>query len=231
MNISGISGLATKTSYVMFLLSATLQKYAGAKDTAVILLNVKHDDLLHIHEPNQKLSDDDRRMWAQLGLEPKPFDRDRTHYLLPHGKYTASTGKPNSHSTPNIPHDMYAYALSDAKDKIDLLMGHVPDVWDTLRALVGIVQEGLAAGAKDKRCGMVRTWSGLLDGSPLYEVADGKQKGIGEVPTSTINRFRRITSPPAYRIGLPHSESDFWNCCQPIPSPKPIDGNAQQYNG
>jgi hypothetical protein len=192
MNISGISGLATKTSYVMFLLSATLQKYSGAKDTAVILLNVKHDDLLHIHEPNQKLSDNDRRMWGQLGLEPKPFEKDRTHYLLPHGKYTASTGKPNSHSTPNIPHDIYAYALSNARDKIDLLMGHVPDVWDTLRALVGVVQEGLAAGPKDKRWGMVRTWSGLLDGPPLYEVTDGKQKSIGEVPTSTINRFRRI---------------------------------------
>src|SRR5206468_7498891 len=26
---------------------------------------------------------------------------------------------------------------------IDLLMGHVPDIWDTLRALIGIIQEGL----------------------------------------------------------------------------------------
>lgn len=192
MNISGISGLATKTSYVMFLLSATLQKYAGAKNTAVILLNVKHDDLLHIHEPNDRLSDRDRQMWTQLGLEPKPFDKGHVHYLLPHGKHTANTGKPNSHSTPNIPHDIYAFALANARDKLDLLMGHVPDVWDTLRALIGTIQEGLTAGPKDKRWGTVKTWSGLLDGPPLFEVADGKQKAIGEVPTSTINRFRRI---------------------------------------
>jgi hypothetical protein len=192
MNISGISGLATKTSYVMFLLSATLQKYAGAKNTAVILLNVKHDDLLHIHEPNERVSENDRRMWAQLGLEPRPFEKGQVHYLLPHGKHTANTGRPNSHSMPNIPHDIYAYALSNARDKIDLLMGHVPDVWDTLRALIGVVQEGLAAGPKDKRWGTVKTWSGLLDGPPLFEVSEGKQKGIGEVPTSTINRFRRI---------------------------------------
>src|ERR1035441_3015016 len=54
MNISGISGLATKTSYVMFLLTATLQRYSDADKTAVILLNVKHDDLLHIHEPRSE---------------------------------------------------------------------------------------------------------------------------------------------------------------------------------
>src|SRR5439155_17637273 len=118
----------------------------------------------------------DCRMWTQLGLEPRPFDNGRVHYLLPHGKHTANTGRPNSHSTPNIPHDIYAYALSNARDKIDLLLGHVPDVWDTLRALIGTVQEGLAAGAKDKRWGTVKTWSGLLDGPPLFELADGKQK-------------------------------------------------------
>jgi hypothetical protein len=33
MNISGISGLATKTSYVMFLLTATLQRYSDAAKT------------------------------------------------------------------------------------------------------------------------------------------------------------------------------------------------------
>jgi hypothetical protein len=193
MNISGISGLATKTSYVMFLLSAALQKYADADKTAGILLNVKHDDLLHIHEPNKDLGEDDRHMWKQLGLDPKPFPKDRVHYLLPNGKLTASTGRPNSHATPDIPYDIYAYALSNTRDKIDLLLGHVPDVWDTLRALVGAVQEGLTAGERDKRWGTVKTWAGLLDGPPLCEkTEEGKPKGFGEVPATTVNRFRRI---------------------------------------
>lgn len=192
MNISGISGLATKTSYVMFLLSAALQRYADAENTAVILLNVKHDDLLHVHEVNDNMKDRDREMWRVLGLEPKPFPKDRVHYLLPNGKQTANTGKPNSHSVPNIPHDIYAYALANTKDKIDLMMGHVPDVWDTLRALIGVVQEGLTAGAKDKRWANVKSWSGLLDGPPLFDMTDGKQKGIGEIPAITVNRFRRI---------------------------------------
>lgn len=128
-------------------------------------------------------------MWTQLGLESEPFDKGQVHYLLPHGKHTANTGKPNSHSTPNIPHDIYAYALSNARDKLDLLMGHVPDVWDTLRALIGTIQEGLTAGPKDKRWGMVKTWSGLLDGPPLYEVGDGKQKQIGEARSAPLTAF------------------------------------------
>lgn len=192
MNISGISGLATKTSYVMFLISAALQRYADADKTAVILLNVKHDDLLHIHEPNEKLTDYDREIWRKLGLEATPFPSDRVHYLLPNGKHTANTGKPNSHSTPDIPHDVYAYALGNAKDKLDLLMGHVPDSWDTMRALIGEVQQGLEAGPRNPKWGMVKTWQSLLDGPPLFDPKEAKAQGVGEVAAITVNRFRRI---------------------------------------
>lgn len=192
MNISGISGLATKTSYVMFLISAALQKYADAENTAVILLNVKHDDLLHIHEPNDALTDHDRGMWQKLDLEAKPFDKKRVHYLLPNGKFTANTGKPNSHATPNIPHDIYAYALANSKDKLDLLMGHVPDQWDTLRGLIGEIQQGLEAGGKKNDWSTVKTWASLLDGPPLFDPVEMKVKQVREVPSITVNRFRRI---------------------------------------
>lgn len=192
LNISGISGLATKTSYVMFLISAMLQKYAEAENTAVVLLNVKHDDLLHIHEPNEDLTERDYEMWRKLGLQAIPFPKDRIHYLLPNGKYTANTGKPNSHWTPDIPHDIYAYALANAKDKIDLLMGHVPDTWDTIRALIGEIQSGLEAGSKNKKWSTVKTWSTLLDGLPLFDPQEMKAQQVNEVAPITVNRFRRI---------------------------------------
>lgn len=192
MNISGISGLATKTSYVMFLMQAALQKYADAEKTAVVLLNVKHDDLLHLHEPAADLPDEHREMWKQLGLDPKPFEKDRVHYLLPNGKHSANTGKPNSHATPNIPYDVYAYALSNARDKIDMLVGHVPDTWDTLQALVGEIQMGLSDTSPKSQWASVKTWKGLLDGPPLLDPTTGKAQGIGGVPMTTVNRFRRI---------------------------------------
>lgn len=192
MNISGISGLATKTSYVMFLLSATLQRYADADKTAVILLNVKHDDLLHLHEPNDRLTAGDREMWQLLGLEPKPFPSDRVHYLLPNGKNTANTGRPNSHATPNIPYDIYAYALANTKDKLDLLLGHVPDAWDTMRALIGEVQQKLEKPGKDPNWSSVKTWPGLLDGPALVDQRENRTRQVGEVAAITVNRFRRI---------------------------------------
>jgi len=192
MNISGISGLATKTSYVMFLLTATLQRYVEADKTAVILLNVKHDDLLHIHESNEKLTPADQKMWQSLGLQAKPFPSQRVHYLLPNGKYTVNTGKPNSHSTPDIPFEIYAYALKNSKDKLDLLMGHVPDAWDTMRALVGEIQQKLENPGKDPNWASVKTWQSLLDGPGLVDPKENKTRAVGEVAPITVNRFRRI---------------------------------------
>ena len=79
VNISGISGLATKTSYAMFLIQSILQKSSQEEreKIAVILLNVKHGDLLQIDSaPDNDLSDKEIEKWEKLGLEPKPFDSD-----------------------------------------------------------------------------------------------------------------------------------------------------------
>jgi hypothetical protein len=190
--VGGKSGLATKTSYAMFLISATFQKYAEAAETAAIVVNVKQDDLLHIHEPNESMTDVDRKLWHQLGLKPIPFARDRVHYLLPTGEHTDNAGKPNSHSIPNIPYDTYAYTLANTKDKIDLLVGHFPDVWRELGPLTAIVQRGLASGPTDTNWGSVKTWSGLLDGPPLLDLSERRDKGIGEVRAGTVNRLRRV---------------------------------------
>lgn len=56
LNISGISGLAAKTSYAMFLLKAIQDKYLyedNIDDVAFLLFNVKGKDLLAIDEPNE----------------------------------------------------------------------------------------------------------------------------------------------------------------------------------
>ena len=71
-NISGISGLATKTSYIMFLLKAIQYKYKD--DVAIIIMNVKGDDLLHIHQPNEKITDEQRQDWNNLDIPCTPFE-------------------------------------------------------------------------------------------------------------------------------------------------------------
>lgn len=199
VNITGISGLATKTSYAMFLLQSILQttERAGIRNRiGVVILNVKHGDLLTIDEPPRGgLEPDQRGMWERLGLIPKPFDNVR--YLLPHAKDTPITGRPNSFRQPRRNWFVYAYSLQDAYNKLDLLLSQIPDPWDTLNALVGEVSAGLS----DPKTGLwgprgkwapVKDWRSLLYGPPLFDPAAGQNQKIGEVPPITVARFRRI---------------------------------------
>ena len=81
LNISGMSGLATKTSAVEFLLSSIFQHYPGHRGSvAAVCFNVKGPDLLFLDQAGT-LDDADRRRYARLGIEPGPFER--VHYFAP----------------------------------------------------------------------------------------------------------------------------------------------------
>lgn len=186
VNVSGISGLATKTTYMTFLIQSTLQTL-GTDDTAVILLNVKFDDLLHIHE-RRHLKPADQAVWDSLGLEAKPFPADHVHYLLPRSK--GHQGKPNSFAEPSISHKRYAYDLEYTATRLDLLLSHVPDPADTLGSMVSEVMEGL--GRKPRRTPWkdVNGWNDFLYNKPLSE--DGQAKPLGSIRASSVGRFLRL---------------------------------------
>ncbi len=187
VNISGISGLATKTSYITFLIQSILQTLSSEK-IAVILLNVKYDDLLHIHEA-RRLEDDETALWSRLGLRPEPWPADRVHYLLPWGKQTQTTGKPNIFGDSIPPGaSFYAYDLKTTAPKLDLLLSHVPDPWDTLGALIGEVSQGLQANESKWR--EIRTWQDLLSKPPLSE--NGIPQKFGNIAASSVGRFLRL---------------------------------------
>ncbi len=74
LNITGVSGLATKTSAIAFLLSSIFQTFPRHKGSvAAVCLNVKGPDLCFLDQPGE-ISDEDRRLYARLGLVPEPFD-------------------------------------------------------------------------------------------------------------------------------------------------------------
>jgi DNA helicase HerA-like ATPase len=83
MSISGISGVATKTSYALFVLYMLIESPVGRallggslSATKAVVFNVKGEDLLHLDRPNAKFAADAeaRAMWAALGVsDPKPF--------------------------------------------------------------------------------------------------------------------------------------------------------------
>ncbi len=181
VNISGISGLATKTSYAMFLLQSILQKIE-LSEVAIVILNVKHGDLLKIDEPPANLDDAQKSLWLKLGLEPKPFQN--VHYYLPRAK----NGEPNSFFRPRQS-QVYAYELNDCADKLDLLFSSVPDPTETIDLLVGEISNGLQDKTPKSAFGKVQDWDSLLNGEPLAD--QGKSKGIGDVKASSVGKFRR----------------------------------------
>lgn len=77
VSISGVSGVATKTSYATFLLHSLFNSGvlgAAVVNTKALIFNVKGEDLLHIDRPNIHLDDDQRLRYAVLGLPARPFE-------------------------------------------------------------------------------------------------------------------------------------------------------------
>ncbi len=77
VNISGISGVATKTTYAMFLLYALFHSpvLGGYRaNTKAIVFNVKGEDLMWLDRPNARLTDADSVEYARLGLPVGPFE-------------------------------------------------------------------------------------------------------------------------------------------------------------
>jgi len=76
VNISGISGVATKTSYATFLLYSLFNSGvlgAAATNTKGLIFNVKGEDLLFLDHANTRLDETERARYAALGLEAGPF--------------------------------------------------------------------------------------------------------------------------------------------------------------
>lgn len=187
INITGISGLATKTSYAMFLLQSILQKADDPNKIAVIILNVKHGDLLQIDEKGPDLPAEQKELWEAMGLKPEAFKN--VHYFLPKGK---TRGKPNSYITPNI-YSIYAYDFLHTADKLDFLFAQIPDTYFTLESIIAEIKEGAIHKQFDFK--NVNSWENLLNGPPLF---DSKTQSISEdwrkkknIAASSIGVFRR----------------------------------------
>jgi uncharacterized protein len=84
LNITGVSGLATKTSAVEWLLASLFTHFPEEKGSiAAICFNVKGPDLCYLDKPG-KVEKSDELLYEKLGVEPKPFES--VEYFAP---YTA----------------------------------------------------------------------------------------------------------------------------------------------
>jgi uncharacterized protein len=84
LNITGVSGLATKTSAVEWLLASLFKHFPEDKGSiAAVCFNVKGPDLCYLDQPG-KIEANDEVLYEKLGVEAKPFEN--VQYFAP---YTA----------------------------------------------------------------------------------------------------------------------------------------------
>src|SRR5687767_15577516 len=80
-----MSGLATKTSAVEWLISSVFAHFPESKGSiAAVCFNVKGPDLCYLDQPAVRLEDSDRALYEKMGVKPGPFESVR--YFAP---YTA----------------------------------------------------------------------------------------------------------------------------------------------
>jgi hypothetical protein len=181
VNISGISGLATKTSYAMFLLQSILQTSPDRDKIAVVILNVKQADLLQVDLRGPELPVEQKELWEAMGLEPRPFSPVR--YLLPRG----DGGQPNTFSPVPSIYTVYAYDLPGAATKLDLLFSNVADPSGTIEGIYGEIKEILAAGGAE--ADKMQSWSALLE--YLRQAMNNSGRWRGMFAGSSLGMFRR----------------------------------------
>jgi hypothetical protein len=187
LNISGISGLASKTSYAMFLLKNIQEKYLKEiKDESVafVFLNVKGRDLLAIDEPNNELPDSDKIMYEELGLEIKPFSNVK--YFYPFSKDIKSTTYADIEDVKAQQKlkkaYQYKYLFKDDKESLDLLFANIDDPTQTMESIVNTIVSG------DLSFSGVESWTDLDD-----EIKKYREKGdTGKDKTISVLSWRKF---------------------------------------
>ncbi len=189
INISGISGLATKTSYAMFLLQAIAQRN---KDVAMIILNVKGDDLLMLDMRNPVISESQIADWEKAGLSCQPFSSVK--YLYPYRKsreeYFSNTSLPKHMVEAQIENGIaknYVYTYEHDKEKLDLLFSNVDDPNFTIESILNFIAESQEFESL--------TWETfkqkLKDFTKVEKHRVGENK---EIPIQSWRKFSRLIS-------------------------------------
>ena len=146
LNISGISGLACKTSYTMFLLNSLQQKFAKAQEndeecqrTAFVLFNVKGRDLLSIDKQGI-VDDENTSLYKMLDMEAKPFSNVHYYYPYSDNEVHAKTYADKNYLMSQFESDgnasKYKYSFKFSKDKLEFLFANEEDPTGTIASII-----------------------------------------------------------------------------------------------
>ena len=194
LNISGISGLASKTSYAMFLMKATQDVMSKRENESVafIMMNVKGTDLLKIDQMNecQNELDEIRPVYEKLGLEMKPFQQVK--YFYPYSKdYTAYTYEKeevikNRMNAGNAFQYKYLFENDEDKECLDLLFANVDDPNDTIESIINFI---ISNGGNFKG---VESWDDFKTALYQQTQSDTASKAGKEISVMSWRKFYRL---------------------------------------
>ncbi|GFI56598.1 ATP-binding protein [Muribaculaceae bacterium Isolate-113 (HZI)] len=192
INVSGISGLAAKTSYSMFLLNAIQQKFRldSGETAAFVLFNVKGRDLMAIDEPNIELSDKDKKIYSDLGLEVEPFHNVRYYYPYGKGGHLQSYAAPEDIASQKSRHIAFPYKFSfeQSLDMLDLLLANEDDSTGTLESCVNFIING---GGEFSGVSKWKTLIEKIDNCTKTSNAGGQKN---EIQVASWRKFKRCVS-------------------------------------
>ncbi len=200
LNISGISGLAAKTSYAMFLMKAIQDKFINNDETndnvAFVIFNVKGRDLMAIDRPNDFWADGPEEKdlthdeYNKLGLSTDPFKNVK--YFIP---YTNSRSSKQSTYLPiddindyieNNQLKKFKYVYSDDKENIEMMFADIDDPSQTMESIISKIIDD-----DDKDFGELITWNDFMD-----KVTENAQKGSttskGDISVLSWRKFKRV---------------------------------------
>lgn len=195
INVSGISGLAAKTSFSMFLLKAIQEKFRteNGETVAFVFFNVKGRDLMAIDEPNTELSGKDQKIYHDLGLSAQPFDNVSYYYPYSKDKVTANV---QSYAQPEDVNKQikqgkakkYKFIYENCIDKIDLLLANEDDSTGTLESCVNYIIN------RQEPFNAVDSWTTLrdkIDECTKTEANGGKKN---EIQVTSWRKFKRCVN-------------------------------------
>lgn len=208
INISGISGVATKTSYATFLLYSMFTSGVlgpEAANTKALIFNVKGEDLLFLDRHNTAMDEKQVKRYQSLGLEAGPF-RDVGILAPPRKGDPNATPATGSRSVGVSP---FFWTIAQFC-KQGLLPFLFADSEDERQQYTIVVQSVAAQLAKLPEGGdgtvrldgkTIRTFSELVDAIELKLIPDNPDESADQrwtgraVGSGTVNAFiRRLAS-------------------------------------
>lgn len=215
LNISGISGLAAKTSYAMFLLKS-IQDRAIQEDEniAFVFLNVKGKDLLSIDEQptqyeNQKYKNIQKE-YKDLGLNTEPFKNVK--YFYPYDRNNEGTyGKEILEDQLRCNKaEKYKFIYEQDKENLDLLFSNIDDPNQTMDSIINCIMSGQDGF---NNC---QSWQDFLE-HVQSKCEAGSNNRDKEITVSSWRKFKRIvtkylkngTSANLFANRLVHEDSEI----------------------